>query len=122
MADLENGPSWRDQFDQEMWDIHFEDCPKHGDQRVVGQGTTGGPDPWSTDKLECGCEILDMGVGYVRIIRKWRDGQFAKDMLAMFATVNRIGPLGRCAVGGFDSIINGTFEALWAQTRQEIAY
>lgn len=38
----------------------WQDCPEHGSQQVVGSGTTGGPDPWGTDQLACGHEVLDM--------------------------------------------------------------
>jgi len=75
MVDLENGPSEHDWLDHiPDPDPREEDCPDHGCQRVLDTGTTGGSDPWSTDKLECGCEILDMGVGdeHVQVIRRWR--------------------------------------------------
>lgn len=37
--------------------------PGHGKHRVIGQGTTKGPDPYSIEKLACGCEVACFGPG-----------------------------------------------------------
>ena len=39
------------------------DCPAHGDQVVIGEGETPGPDPYSILHLACGCSVICMGPG-----------------------------------------------------------
>ena len=63
MADLENGPSEKDQYDPAEWQLEVTKCPEHGDQAVVGYASTGGPDPYGVDKLACGHEVICMGPG-----------------------------------------------------------
>lgn len=38
-------------------------CPNHGVRLVLDHDTTMGPDPWATERLDCGCELLDVGDG-----------------------------------------------------------
>lgn len=59
MADLENGPSERDQYETEPDEEGL--CPTHGPQRVVGYGSTGGPDPYQVEKLACGHHVIAFG-------------------------------------------------------------
>jgi hypothetical protein len=44
-------------------DIELTDCPDHGKQRVTGEGTTRGPDPYTILHAACGCSLICMGPG-----------------------------------------------------------
>lgn len=57
---------------EQMTDDPFEFtaiCPNHGREDITGSHSTGGPDPWNVDELACGCDILDMGVGLVTVLK-----------------------------------------------------
>jgi hypothetical protein len=52
-ADLENGPSWRDEFDVAD-EPEWEQCPDHGRVLVVRHESSAGPDPYDVQVLACG--------------------------------------------------------------------
>jgi hypothetical protein len=48
---------------EDEW-VETTDCPEHaGAQRVIGEGATQGPDPYSILHLECGHSVICMGPG-----------------------------------------------------------
>jgi hypothetical protein len=43
-------------------------CPQHGEQKVVGYGEVGKVDPYGTEELACGHEVVCMGPGEPNVI------------------------------------------------------
>lgn len=45
--------------------LNYEDCPKHGSQKVVRDDVTGGSDPYAIAVLECKDRVMNFGDGNV---------------------------------------------------------
>lgn len=47
--------------------LNYEDCPKHGSQKIVRDDVTGGSDPYAIAVLECKDRVVNYGDGNVII-------------------------------------------------------
>jgi hypothetical protein len=51
---------------------HTDECPEHGEQRVVGYGSTRGADPYDINRLACGHGVICLGPGDPNVIVETR--------------------------------------------------
>ena len=55
--------------------VETAECPEHGNQEIVGYGSSGGPDPYTVEMLKCKHKVICLGPGDpMTIIGEWKSG------------------------------------------------
>lgn len=61
-------PTLQEVLDEYMASLEHDDCPKHGEQRVIRESSIGGVDPYAVNHLACGHRVVCFGPGEDNVI------------------------------------------------------